>query len=136
MQPFDAQTVEAVGQPARTTALAISALPGAADECQVPKVDRSFIEKTAAGGYGSAAPVRNSKMQPFTFAFLRVGICDPRMTAIAGLHFQTLFGERPFTGVDRSLARKSASDAFGSQAGTQRYRGERQLACLDLSSMG
>jgi len=36
------------------------------------------------------------------------------MTAIAGLRLQTLFGERPFTGADRSLARKSASDAFGS----------------------
>jgi hypothetical protein len=64
---------------------------------------------------GSAAPVRDSKMQPFTFDFLRVGICDPRKTAIAELHFQTLFGERPFTGVDRSLARKIASDAFGSR---------------------
>ncbi len=63
---------------------------------------------------GSAAPVRDSKMQPSTFDFLRVGICDPRMTAIAGLHFQTSFGERPFTGVDRSLARKIPSDAFGS----------------------
>jgi len=34
------------------------------------------------------------------------------MTAIAGLHFQMLFGERPFTGVDRSLARKIPSDAY------------------------
>lgn len=56
-------------------------------------------------------------MQAFIFDFLPVGICDPRMTAIAGLHFQTLFGERPFAGVDRSLARKSANDAFGSFAG-------------------
>jgi hypothetical protein len=56
-------------------------------------------------------------MQPFAFEFFRVGICDPRMTAIAGLHFQTLFGERPFTGVNRSLARKIASDSFGSVAG-------------------
>ncbi len=37
------------------------------------------------------------------------------MTAIAGLCFQALFGERPFTGADRSLDRKSATDAFGSQ---------------------
>ena len=40
------------------------------------------------------------------------------MTAIAGLHFQALLGERPFTGADRSLDRKSATDAFGSVAGT------------------
>jgi hypothetical protein len=36
------------------------------------------------------------------------------MTAIAGLCFQALFGERPFTGANRSLDRKSATDAFGS----------------------
>ena len=36
------------------------------------------------------------------------------MTAIAGLRFQTLFCERPFTGGDRSLDRKSATDAYGS----------------------
>ena len=35
----------------------------------------------------SAAPVRDSEMQPFTFDFVRVGIGDPRMTAIAELHF-------------------------------------------------
>jgi hypothetical protein len=61
-------------------------------------------------------------MQPFTFDFVRVGIRDPRMTAIAGLRFQTLLGERPFTGADRSLARKSASDAFGSVAGLHQQR--------------
>jgi hypothetical protein len=38
------------------------------------------------------------------------------MTAIAGLCFQALFGERSFTGADRSLDRKSATDAFGSAA--------------------
>jgi hypothetical protein len=37
MQSFGAETVEAFGRPPRTTALAISALPGAADEGQVPK---------------------------------------------------------------------------------------------------
>jgi hypothetical protein len=26
---------------------------------------------------GSAAPVRDREMQPFTFEFVRVGICDP-----------------------------------------------------------
>ena len=36
------------------------------------------------------------------------------MTAIAKLRFQTLFGERPFAGADRSLDWKSATDAFGS----------------------
>jgi hypothetical protein len=77
-------------------------------------LDVRLLWSNPDGGFGSAAPVRDSKMQPFTFDFLRVGICDPRMTAIARLHFQTLLGERPFTGVDRSLARKSASDAFGS----------------------
>ena len=79
--------------------------------------DRSLDPKSADDAFGSAAPVRDSKMQPSTFDFLRVGICEPRMTAIAELHVQTLFGERPFTGVDRSLARKIASDAFGSVAG-------------------
>jgi hypothetical protein len=79
-------------------------------------VDRSFTQTIARDSFGLAAPVRDSKMQPFTFDFLRVGICDPRMTAIAEHHFQTLFGERPFTGVDRSLARRIASDAFGSGA--------------------
>lgn len=39
------------------------------------------------------------------------------MTAIAKLRFQTLFGERPFAGADRSLDWKSATDAFGSIAG-------------------
>lgn len=82
-------------------------------EGQVP--DRSLDEKAVADSFGSVAPVRDCKMQAFIFAFLPVGICDPRMTAIAGLHFQTLFGERPFAGVDRSLARKSANDAFGSE---------------------
>jgi len=38
------------------------------------------------------------------------------MTAIDGLRFQALFGERPFTGADRSLDGKSATDAFGSEA--------------------
>jgi hypothetical protein len=32
-------------------------------------------------------------MQPFTFDLLQVGTCDPRTTAIAGLHFQALFGD-------------------------------------------
>lgn len=36
------------------------------------------------------------------------------MTAIAGLRFQALFGERPFTDADRSLDLKTATDAFGS----------------------
>jgi hypothetical protein len=64
---------------------------------------------------GSAAQVRDHEMQPFAFEFVRVGVCNLRMTAIAGLHFQTLFGERPLTSVDRSLAQKIASDAFGSR---------------------
>jgi len=49
------------------------------------------------------------------------------MTAIAGLRFQALFGERPFTDADRSLDRKSATDAFGSDpAGQPRELGARQ----------
>mgnify|MGYP003499527902 CR=1 FL=1 len=55
--------------------------------------NRSLDRKSASVAFGSAAPLHDSKMQPFTFDFLRVGTCDPRMTAIAGLHFQTLFGE-------------------------------------------
>jgi hypothetical protein len=32
-----------------------------------------------------------------------------------------MFGERPLTGADRSLDRKSATDAFGSFAGTHEW---------------
>jgi len=39
------------------------------------------------------------------------------MTAIAGLHFQALLGERPFADADRSLDRKTAAGSFGSMAG-------------------
>ena len=31
----------------------------------------------SSGGNGSAAPVRDREMQPFTFEFVRVGVCDP-----------------------------------------------------------
>jgi hypothetical protein len=31
----------------------------------------------SSGGNGSAAPVRDREMQPFTFEFVRVGIYDP-----------------------------------------------------------
>lgn len=46
------------------------------------------------------------------------------MTAIAGLRFQALLRERPFTGANRSLDRKRATDAFGSIWGVR----ERQLS--------
>jgi hypothetical protein len=52
------------------------------------------------------------------------------MTAIAGHRFQALFGERPFTGADRSLDRKSATDAFGSSLDSRRAG----FAALNLSS--
>jgi len=43
------------------------------------------------------------------------------MTAIAGLRFLALFCERPLTGEDRSLDRKSATDAFGLQCKAMHY---------------
>ena len=82
---------------------------------------------------GSAAPVRDSEMQSFTFDVVRVGICGPPTTAIAGRRFQTSFGERPLIGADRSLARKRASDAYGSWAGLHQLNLDAEDLPVDLA---
>jgi hypothetical protein len=52
------------------------------------------------------------------------------MTAIAGLRFQAVFGERPFTGANRSLDRKSAAGSFGSQAAVDPLMRECRLCAV------
>jgi hypothetical protein len=76
MLPFGTETVEAVGRPARTTALAISALPGAAHEGQVRKWTGRSPRRPPPAAMGRQRQFATD-MQPFTFEFVRVGIYDP-----------------------------------------------------------
>ena len=49
----------------------------------VSKVDRSFDQKVARGSFGSAAPVRSRRMQPFGTEIVETVGRPPRTTAVA-----------------------------------------------------
>jgi hypothetical protein len=46
-------------------------------ERRLSEADRSATRENATDAFGSAVPVRDPEMQPFTFEFVRVGTCDP-----------------------------------------------------------
>jgi hypothetical protein len=96
-------------------------------EREKPRLSVGQLWGIPTGSNGSTAPVRNSVMQPFSCHLAPDGSCDPRTTAISGLCFHSMFGERRLSKGDRSLGRNCSTDAFGSAA-TVRRQWEHSLA--------
>jgi len=111
-RPFDCNLDHASGRHRRRIAVAELIYSWLVQ--RAAEVNRPVDRKIATGSLGSAAPVRDFRMQPFTRDFVPVGGYHPRKTAVAELWFSRR-GRRTFDSkVDRSFDQKTATGSFGS----------------------